>query len=76
MDSLTLKGHNFFQNQNNSEATHGFASRPVIFMLQQEVWKFNVSSWVRAPQNWPADKVFKLRKSKFLEPQFFSAVTF
>ena len=35
-----------------------------------------ISSWVRAPQNWPGDKVFKLRKSKFLEPQFFSAVTF
>ena len=38
MDSLTLKSHNSFQNKN---ATHSFASRPLIFKLQQEVLKFN-----------------------------------
>ena len=42
MDSLTLKRHNSFQNQNNREATHSFAHRPLVFKLQQEVSKFNV----------------------------------
>ena len=28
MDSLTLKRHNSFQNQNNRKATHSFAPRP------------------------------------------------
>ena len=37
MDSLTLKRHNSFQNQNNRKATHSFAPRPLIFKLQQEV---------------------------------------
>ena len=41
MDSLTLKRHNSFQNQNNRKATHSFAPRPLIFKLQQEVLKFN-----------------------------------
>ena len=30
MDSLTLKRHNFFQNQNNRKATHTFSSRPLF----------------------------------------------
>ena len=38
MDSLTLKPHNFFQNEN---ATHSFTSRALIFKMQQEVLKFN-----------------------------------
>ena len=37
MDSLTLKGHNSLQNKNNRKAIHGFAPRPMIFQLQQEV---------------------------------------
>ena len=41
MDSLTLKRHNSFQNQNNKKATHSFALSPLIFKLQQEVLKFN-----------------------------------
>ena len=41
MGSLTFKRHNSFQNKNNRKATHNFASRPLIFKLQQEVWKFN-----------------------------------
>ena len=41
MDSLTLKRHNPFQNQNNKKATHSFALSPLIFKLQQEVLKFN-----------------------------------
>ena len=40
MDSLTLKRHNFFQNQNNRKATHSFAHRPLLFKLQQKVQKF------------------------------------
>ena len=38
MDSLTLKPHNFFQNEN---ATYSFAPRALIFKMQQEVLKFN-----------------------------------
>ena len=45
MDSLTLKRHNSFQNQNNRKATHSFASRPLILKLQEEVLKFN-DIWV------------------------------
>ena len=41
MDSLTLKRHNSFQNENKEKATHSFAPRPLIFKLQQEVLKFN-----------------------------------
>ena len=40
-DSLTLKHYNFFQNQNNRSATHSSVTRPLIFKLQQKVWKFN-----------------------------------
>ena len=41
IDSLTLKRDNSFQNLNNRKVTHSFAPRPLIFKLQQEVWKFN-----------------------------------
>ena len=41
MDSLTLKRHNSFQNENNRKATQGFALRPLIFKLQQDVLKLN-----------------------------------
>ena len=40
MASLTLK-RNFFQNENNTKATHSFAPRLLIFKLQQEVLKFS-----------------------------------
>ena len=41
MHTLTLKRHNFFQNQNNRKTTNSFAPRPLIFKLQKEVLKFN-----------------------------------
>ena len=37
LDSLTLKRHNSFQNENNRKTTHCFSPRPLIFKLQQEV---------------------------------------
>ena len=54
MDSLTLKCHNSFQNENNRKATHGFAPRPLIFKLQQEVLKFNdiFVSWSTLKLTW------------------------
>ena len=39
--SLTLKRHNFFQDENNGKATPYFALRHLIFKLQQKVLKFN-----------------------------------
>ena len=39
MNSLTLKRHNSFQNQNNRKPTNSFASKPLIFKLQQESFK-------------------------------------
>ena len=44
MDSLTLKRHNSFQNQNNRKATHSFDPRP---KLQQKVLKLSdiCESW-------------------------------
>ena len=54
MDSLTLKHHNSFQNQNNRKATHSFASTRLIYKLQQEVLKFNdiFVSWSSAKLTW------------------------
>ena len=41
MDFLILKLRNSFQNKNNRKATHSFVPRPLIFILQKEVLKFN-----------------------------------
>ena len=38
---LNSKRHNSLQNKNNRKVTHTFVSRPLIFTLQQEVWKFS-----------------------------------
>ena len=53
IDSLTLKRHNSFQNENNGKATHSFAPRPLIFKLQQ-VLKFNdvCVSWSSPKLTW------------------------
>ena len=46
----SLKRLNFFQNKNDKKSTNSFASRPLIFKLQLEVWKFNniCVSWISA----------------------------
>ena len=36
MDTLTLKRHNSFQNQNDRKTSQSFAPRPLIFKLHQE----------------------------------------
>ena len=41
MESLTLKRHNSFQNQNNRKSTNAFAPIPLIFNVKQKVLKFN-----------------------------------
>ena len=41
MDSLTLKGHNSFQNQNNRKAAYSLALRLLIFKSQEELLKLN-----------------------------------
>ena len=41
MDSLTLKRHNSFRNQNRKKAIRSFAPRSLIFKLQQKVLEFN-----------------------------------
>ena len=41
MNCLTLKRHNSYKKKNKRKATHSFTPRPLIFKLQQEVWKFN-----------------------------------
>ena len=62
MDSLTLKRHNSFQDENNSKPTHNFAPRPLTFKFQQEALKFSDIC-----ENWSkfGGKYFKPRKSKF-----------
>ena len=52
-DSLTLKRNNSFQNKNNRKGTHSFAPRPLIFKLQQEVWKIQDLLKLELPKNWP-----------------------
>ena len=48
MDSLTLKRHNFFQNENNRKFTHTFAPRSLILKLQWKGLKFSdvCVSWI------------------------------
>ena len=74
MDSLALKRHYSFQNKNNRK--HSFASRPIIFKLQQDL-KFNdiYVSW-SSPKKWPGAELLKLRELKFWPGKFFSIVTF
>ena len=45
---------NYFQNKNNRKARHDFSLKPLIFKLQQEVWKFNniCISWKSQNLNW------------------------
>ena len=54
MDSLTLKRHNSFQNENNRKATNSFAPKPLIFKLQQEILKFIdiFVSWSSSKLTW------------------------
>ena len=61
MDSLTLKLHDSFQNENNRKATHSFPLRPLTFKLQQEVLKFS-----DIVTNFQAQKIEVLRASVFL----------
>ena len=65
MESLTLNRHNSFHYKNNRKATHAFASRPLLFKLQQEVWKFSdiCLSW-SSPKN-DLETNFLNLKSKF-----------
>ena len=41
MDSLTLKCHNSFQNENKRKARHSFVPNTLVFKFQQKVLKFN-----------------------------------
>ena len=45
MDSLTLKRHNSFQNENNSKPTDHFAPRRLTFKFQQEALKFSINNF-------------------------------
>ena len=62
---LFNKMHGLFGFKTSRKATHDFAPRRLIFKLHQEVLKSNNTAWVGAPQNWPGEKFFKPRKSKF-----------
>ena len=75
-DFLTLKRHNSFQKKNNRKATHSFASRSLIFKLQQEVWKLNdiCASW-SSQKNWRGEEPFELIKSKIWVRHYSSIVT-
>ena len=66
MDSLTLKRHDSFQNQNNRKATQTFASRPLIFKLQQNFLKFNnvCMVWI-SPITDLVKNILNLEDSKF-----------
>ena len=77
MGSLTLKRHNSCQNKNNRKATHNFAHKPLIFKLQEDVWKFNgIYVTLSYPKADLETKLFKLLQSNFEVPHFFSIVTF
>ena len=76
MDSLNLKRHNSFQNK--------IMEKPPTVLLP-DLWflsckkSFKIQWYLlelEFPKNWVGEKIFKLRKSKFWERQFFSVVTF
>ena len=71
VDSLTLKRHNSFQNYKNRKAAHSFATRLLIFKLQQGFKIHWYLHELELSKNWPRNKFFKLRISKFWECQFF-----
>ena len=66
MESMSLKRHNSFKNENNRKATHSVAPRILIFKLQQKVWKFNgiCVSW-RILKTDLETNLLSLQKSKF-----------
>ena len=71
MDSLILKQHSSFQNQNNRKATHSFAPRPLIFKLQKEVLKFNDIC-----ESWSSPKTDLEKNFLNLQNQSFESVSF
>ena len=73
MDSLTLKCHNSFQNENNRKTTHIFASRPLTFKLQQEVLKIQ---WYPRYVSWSVPKTNLESNFLNLENRSFEYVTF
>ena len=71
ISSLTLKHHNFFQNENNRKAAQSFDPRPLLFKLEQEISKFNdiCVSW-SSPKTDLVSNFLNFKKSKFCERQF------
>ena len=76
MDSFTLKHHNSFQNKNNKKATHSFAPRPLIFKLQQAVWKFNDICLIWSSPKTDLEKNFLNLENRSFECDSFFIVTF
>ena len=76
MDSLTLKRHNFFQNQNNRKATHGFAHRRLLFKLQQKVQKFSDICVSRCSPKTDPETNFLSSENRSFVRYIFSLVTF
>ena len=71
MNSLTLKRHDSFQNQNNTKDTHSFAPRFLSFKLQEEVLKFK-DTCVR----WSSPRTDLVINFVNLENESFESVTF
>ena len=71
MNSLTLKRHNFLQNENDRKVTHSFTLRPLIFKLQQEVLNFNDIC-----VNWSFPKTDLVTNFLNLENRSFEKVSF
>ena len=71
MNSLTLKHHNSFQNQNNRKATPSFVPRPLIYKLQQEVLRFNNNgvTW-NSPKTDLVTNFFNLENGSFENVRF------
>ena len=63
--------HNSFQNQNNRVATHSFAPRPLIFMLQKKILKFTDIC-----VSWSSQKTDLLTNFLNLKNQSFENVSF
>ena len=71
MNSLNLKRHNSFQNQNNGKVTHNFPPRSLNFKLQQKVLKFN-----KICVNWRYLEIDLVINYLILESQSFDNVPF
>ena len=65
--------HSFHMRIPHAFHTHTLAA---IIFINFTYTHVHAPTWVGTPKKWPGDEFFKLRKSKFWEPQIFLITSF